>query len=288
MRPVFTIQSALQWAKTQLNGIDEIGIEDEILLAHLLNVSRAHLHAWPHRQLSANETEQFSKSVQRRAQGEPIAYITGRREFWSLELNVTKDTLIPRPETELLVEIILNIFQQDESPKLIADLGTGSGAIAIALASERSHWHIHATDNHLATLKVAKANAAQYEQTNITFHEGNWCQALPRQLFDAIISNPPYIAEDDPALCRLVRQNEPHRALISNENGYADISKIILESVSYIKPGGYLLLEHGLTQAEMVKSLMKQAGYKNIRTYQDLAGLDRATIGQYQIDKIAS
>ncbi|MDR3478916.1 MAG: peptide chain release factor N(5)-glutamine methyltransferase [Gammaproteobacteria bacterium] len=284
----FTISSALEWAIAHLMAVtDVVELEAEILLAHVLRASRTHLHAWPDRLLSESEQTHYSQFVKRRLEGEPIAYVTGKREFWSLELTVTPDTLIPRPETEILVELALSKLNDDEI-KTIADLGTGSGAIALALASERPGWVVHATDRVAATLQVAKANAVRLDLAHVKFHEGSWCEALPKLSFDAIISNPPYIAEGDPQLNQQVLLTEPRAALLSGEDGLLDIRRIIQEARSYLKSGGYLLLEHGARQAEAVKSLMQQAGYVQIESYQDLAGLDRATIGQFQSVTIAS
>ena len=276
---VLTFASALQWAHAQLVPVTDIPVlEAEVLLAHVLQVSRSHLHAWPQRELTLAEQQRFVDCVQRCVQGEPIAYITGRREFWSLELRVTPATLIPRPETETLVEMVLATFP-DSEPLLVADLGTGSGSIALAIATERPHWTVHATDVMPAALQVAAANAARLEVTNVVFHEGDWCAALPALRFDAIISNPPYIAENDEQIEPKVKATEPHSALFAGEDGLNAIRQIISEAKNYLKSGGYLFLEHGSLQAAAVRCLFEKAGYTKVDLHTDLAGLARVTLG---------
>lgn len=283
-----SIASALQWAVTTLSDVTDVPeLEAEILLTHALQTNRSHLRAWPEKSLTELEQKHFFQQVNRRIQGEPIAYITGKQEFWSLELTVTPDTLIPRPETELLVELALKYLPRDR-PVVIADLGTGSGAIALALAKERQDSIVYATDVMAAALAVAKTNANELNLKNIYFQQGDWCKALPGFLFDAIISNPPYIAENDPELCEKVRQSEPLSALIAPENGLQALSLIIQDAKKSLKSNGYILLEHGHRQAAAVKQLLQENGYTKIETYPDLAGLDRVTIGQFQRVKIAS
>jgi release factor glutamine methyltransferase len=193
-------------------------------------------------------------------------------------LIVTPDTLIPRPDTELLVECVLDMFA-DDGARVVADLGTGSGAIAMALAKEKSHWQMHATDNSDAALNVARQNATRLDLANVIFHQGNWCEALPLMLFDALISNPPYIAEGDAEIEPRVRFSEPHSALFSGEDGLEAISQIIFHAKSYLKPGGYLFLEHGNKQAASVRCLFEKAGYTKIDLKRDLAGMERVTFG---------
>jgi release factor glutamine methyltransferase len=278
-QPVFTFADALQWAGAQLVSVSDIPkLEAEVLLTHLLQVSRSHLHAWPERELTLSQQTQFIEAVQRSLQGEPIAYITGEREFWSLDLRVTRDTLIPRPETELLVEQVLATLN-DNAHCLIADLGTGCGAIALALATERPAWILHATDCMLATLDVARANAVRLRVPNIIFHQGDWCAALPLIKFDAIVSNPPYIAVDDDRINQQVKSNEPHSALFSGSDGLDAIRQIVVDAKNYLKSGGYLFLEHGSLQAAAVRYLFEKAGYTKVDLHRDLAGLERVTVG---------
>ena len=190
-------------------------LDREVLLSHVLNVPRSYLYAHPERTLTREEENFFLSLIKRAEQGEPIAYLTGHREFWALDLIVTPDTLIPRPETELLVELILK-NKRDEK-KIIADLGTGNGAIALAIASERPDWMIYATDINKKALQVAEQNAARLQIKNIQFCAGSWCAALPPIQFDAIVSNPPYIAEDDPNVDPAVLNYEPRQALIAGK-----------------------------------------------------------------------
>ncbi len=211
--------------------------------------------------------------------GEPVAYLIGYQEFWSLNFKVTPATLIPRPETEILVEQILKKFDTD-CPVTIADLGTGSGAIALAIAHERPKWTIYATDISLPALKIAEQNAKNLHIANVKFHHGDWFNALPRQVFDAMISNPPYIAEDDLELSKDVSNFEPRQALIAGDKGLQDIQHIIQEGKNFLKSGGYLLIEHGYQQARHVAKLLKIAGYSDIILYHDLSGLDRVTQGR--------
>ena len=274
---MYTIRAALQFAKLQLlNATDVPQLEAEILLMHVLQVTRSYLHTWPERVLDDAQEKIFSAFVARRVQGEPVAYLTGHREFWSLDLVVTPDVLIPRPETELLVELVLK--KVSGAKALIADLGTGSGAIALALAQEKPHWQIHAVDVSRAALAIARYNAARLHLERVVFHEGSWCSALPPIRFDAIVSNPPYIAEDDEHLHRGDLRFEPKSALVSGEQGLQDARQIIFDARQYLKPGGFLLLEHGLTQGDAVTTLFEKAGYTLITRHTDLSGLDRVTI----------
>jgi release factor glutamine methyltransferase len=250
----------------------------EVLLLHVLQVARSHFHAWPERTLTASEQQAYAVCIERFQRGEPVAYIIGHREFWSLDLTVTPATLIPRPETELLVETVLATLAKTAA-LTVADLGTGSGAIALALATERPHWEVHATDISTAALAVATTNAMRLALTNVTFHAGDWCAALPPVRFDAIISNPPYIALADSAIERRVKASEPHTALFAGADGLSAIRQIIAMAKDHLHPGGYLFLEHGSLQAEAVRCLLEKAGYTKIGLHTDLAGLARVTVG---------
>jgi len=254
-------------------------LDIEVLLAHVLKVSRAYLIAFSDRELTSDETSELEKILQRYEEGVPVAYLTGHREFWSLDFVVTPATLIPRPETELLVELALKEIHGKN--KLIADLGTGSGAIALAIAKERPTWKIHATDVSADALKVAELNAKRFNLKNVFFHDGKWCAALPAEKFDLIISNPPYIAKDDPHLQPNVLRFEPQSALIADENGLKDIREIIAEAKKYLAVGGYLMLEHGFQQGNAVRALFTAESYQSVMTFQDLAGLDRVTLAQF-------
>jgi release factor glutamine methyltransferase len=263
-----TIAALLQNCK-----VDQL--DAEILLAHVLNVSRSYLYAWPEKMLSAAQEKIFFELIDRRINGEPVAYLIGHQEFWSLDFLVTQDVLIPRPETELLVEMILEIPAEQLA---VADLGAGSGAIALSIAHERPNWEVHATDASHAALQIAKKNAERLKIKNITFHDGDWLQALPSLLFDVIVSNPPYIAANDAHLLQLTY--EPQSALISGPDGLEDIRKIIRDAGRYLKSDGYLMLEHGYDQADEIRKLFETAGYKNVFSIRDLSGNERVTYGK--------
>lgn len=273
-----TSVGCLQQAYQTLKSTENPRLDAELLLAHVLKIPRTHLLIWPERIVTTSENQQLQQLLQRRLSGESIAHIFGEKEFWSLTLQVTHDTLIPRPDTELLVELVLE--KLDKNPvQTVADLGTGSGAIALAIAKERPHWQIIATDNYPATLAVAKRNADRLALTNICFYEGDWCAALPPQLFSAIVSNPPYIAADDPHLMTPNLSFEPRHALVGGDDGLRDLYCIIDQAKTHLAPGGWLLLEHGFDQASFVYQQMQIAGYKDGSTHHDLAGHPRVTMG---------
>ncbi|CAN5413282.1 peptide chain release factor N(5)-glutamine methyltransferase [soil metagenome] len=273
---ISTISSLLQQASQQLPQSETAALDIELLLQHILAKSRSYLYTHPQQNLTEQQWNEFQSILLRRQQGEPIAYILGTQEFWSLELVVTSDTLIPRPETELLVELCLQKLVN--APLNIADLGTGSGTIALALAKERPQWQILATDKSSAALQVAAANAKRLELDNINFIVSDWCLSLPHnKKFAAIVSNPPYIASDDPHLKDLYY--EPQEALVSGKDGMVALNSIVQQAVNYLLPGGLLLLEHGYNQATAVQKQMQNTGYKHIESLADLAGNMRVTIG---------
>lgn len=252
-------------------------LEAEILLCHVLRVNRAWLYANGERAAPAEAVARYRRLIDRRGAGEPIAYLVGTREFWSLDLNVTPDVLIPRPETELLVEIAL-AFIPVEARWRIADIGTGSGAVALAIAAERRQCEIHATDSSKAALALAIENGERLLPGRVTFHAGSWLQPLKGR-FRVIVSNPPYIAEGDRHLdsgdCRF----EPRQALTPGADGLAAIRAITSQAPAYLEAGGMLALEHGFDQAHKVRGLLKTAGFVDRVTHQDLQGLDRVTSG---------
>jgi len=253
-------------------------LDAQLLLARATGLSRALLLAHGERGVAAAEAGQFRAECARRASGEPLAYIEGHKEFWSLDLVVTPDVLVPRPETELLVERCLALLPADS--RRVADLGTGSGAIAIALAQERPRWEITAVDASSAALDVARGNAARLGITNIRFLQGNWCDALEADFeadnpFDAIVGNPPYIAEQDPALDLL--RHEPLSALASGPQGLDDLRRIISDAPRHLKGDGWLLLEHGASQAEEVRHLLRPDDWQDVACLKDLAGNDRVS-----------
>lgn len=247
----------------------------ELLLAAVLHKPRNFLYTYPEHELAPKQVQTFLQLYNRRRTGEPIAYILGKKEFWSLELLINNKVLIPRPDTELLVTTALNQLTNKEAT--IVELGTGSGAIALALAWERPNWHILATDLSIDALQLAQHNARRFQLTNIEFHYGDWCNALPRKKFDLIISNPPYIAPDDPHLQEMLKF-EPRLALVAHQ-GLAAIQKIISQASQYLQTGGSLILEHGYQQQNQVHALLQNNHYCQITSYQDLAGLDRVITG---------
>ena len=255
--------------------------EAELLLAHILQQPRSYLRAHSEQEVTPAHAQQFAELIKRRSRGEPIAYILGKQEFWSLEFTVTRDTLIPRPDTELLVETTLELLPKEEKIT-IADLGTGSGAIAIALAHERPQWQFYAIDESEEALQIAQMNAEKHKATNITFAHGHWCAALPKDLlFDVIVSNPPYIAEDEWSQYVAGLQYEPKSALTSGQDGLNAIREIIREAKAHLKSGGYLILEHGYNQGPGVCQLLKSAKYAKIYTIPDLSSKERITLGRY-------
>lgn len=253
--------------------------EAQLLLSHLFNKERSWLFAWSDKELSEDEINRYQALIDRRARGEPIAHITGQKEFWSLPIKVSSATLIPRPETELLVELTLAITAGGQ--RQILDLGTGTGAIALALASERPGWQITATDRSEQALAIARSNRDRLGLGNIRFQTSHWFNELAdHQGFDVILSNPPYIPENDAHLSEGDLPFEPQDALVSGGDGLNDCREIIRKSVQFLKAGGLLLLEHGFDQAHAIQGLFQQAGFSGIQTHQDLAHLDRVTHGR--------
>ena len=269
------VRQALQAAVPRL-GAEAGRLEAEVLLRKLLGVSRAWLFANPEAPLTDEQQRQFDALVGRRQRGEPIAYIVGTREFWSLELEVTPDVLIPRPETELLVEQVVSRIPPDAAWRIV-DMGTGSGAIAIALARERPRCKVHATDCSPAALEVARRNARRHTAGRIHLHEGSWLDPL-EGLFDVIVGNPPYVAESDPHVSRGDCRFEPRTALTSGPDGLDAIRHIARSALLRLSARGLLALEHGCDQGQATRALLEEAGFLKIETVKDLAGLDRVTL----------
>ena len=276
-----TIKQTLALAG-KLEGLsDTARLDVAVLLAHALERDKTYLYTWPDRELTAAQQQVFESLLVQRQKGVPIAYLVGEKEFWSLPIKVSSDTLIPRPDTELLVQLGLELFDSD-SPRTIADLGTGTGAIALALAHERSRWQVLGADISPQIVALAEQNRVAFQLMNLRFVVSDWCSALPKQAFDLILGNPPYIAADDPhLLCGDVRF-EPKTALVSEEDGLHDIKCIATQAKDHLKLQGFLLLEHGCQQAQAVREILSAAGYSNMKTFQDLAGLDRATQCQWR------
>ncbi|HAT8179993.1 TPA: peptide chain release factor N(5)-glutamine methyltransferase [Legionella pneumophila] len=274
------IRSLLEQALQQLKVKNqETKLEAELLLCHVLNKNRAYLFAHPDALVSRVQMKTYLQMIKRRAEGLPIAYITEQREFWSLSLKVTPNVLIPRHETERLVELALELIPDKENISVL-DLGTGSGAIALALAKERPQWRIDACDFSKEALELANYNAKMLGLNNINFYHSNWFNNLPQKQYHAIVSNPPYIAENDPHLKQGDVRFEPASALVSSQDGLADLQYIIKHSYEYLLPDGLLLVEHGFEQKNKISTILKQLGYKNIHCWQDLQGHDRVSRGQ--------
>lgn len=270
---------ALLAQAVQVLATDNARLDAEVLLAACLGKPRSHLHAWPEHNVSAEQQANFSAWLEHRARGVPVAHLTGRREFWSLELTVSADTLIPRPETETLVALALERIPGDQSVH-IADLGTGCGAIALAIASERPRAEILATDISAAALEVATRNAQDLGIGNVQFAEGSWCSPLPARSFDLILSNPPYIAAADPHLETGDVRHEPRSALAAGPQGLDDLRRIAGCARQHLSGSGWLLVEHGHDQGDAVVRLFGDAGYRDISDHTDDAGISRVTIGR--------
>lgn len=251
-------------------------LDAQLLLASVLSVARARLRSHPESEVSAQQASRYRELLERRITGEPVAYLTGEKEFWSLRLAVNAAVLVPRPETELLVERALALGPS--GPARAADLGTGSGAIALALSYERPAWRVLATDVSTAALEVARANAAALGLARVEFRHGSWFAPLAAERYDLIVSNPPYVAADDPALALL--RHEPSGALTPGTDALACLRQIVRGAPAHLAPGGWLLLEHGATQGEAVRRELVEAGMRYVRSHTDLAGLERVTEGQ--------
>ena len=272
-------QALLADAVQQLQTASESARADaEILLAHCLQKSRTYLFAYPETAVDSLTEASFRELLAERLRGVPIAHITGQREFWTLNLKVTPDTLIPRPETELLVETALKL---GSSSSHILDLGTGTGAIAIAIASERPDVQVTACDFSAAALAVAQENAQVNSIHNVHFIQSDWFSALPAQRFDMIVSNPPYIEADDPHLAQGDVRFEPLTALASGQDGLNDIRHLIQTAPQWLVNGGWLLLEHGYNQGKAVTALLQTTGFQQVHCLPDLAGNDRVSLGQW-------
>ena len=276
-----SIKSVLAEAADTLAAVSDSALLDaEVLLCLALNKQRSYLRAWPDQQLQPEHLTAFKALLEQRQKGMPVAYITGNREFWSRDFQVTPDVLIPRPDTELLIELSLNLIPANEPAKII-DLGTGSGIIAITLAAERPHAQISATDFSLAALRIAQLNADKHHINNIQFYQSDWFADIPDTKFNLIISNPPYIAEDDSHLQQGDVRFEPQTALCAAEQGLRDIKIIADAARNYLEPCGHLLIEHGYDQQQQVQALFKDLHYDKVQTYTDLSGQPRVTYGQW-------
>lgn len=273
------VAELLREAAARLPG-EDARHEAEQLLIHVLGVERAWLFSHATDEVDAEAVERFEVLLARRAEGHPLAYLTGRRGFWTLDLQVNTATLIPRPETELLVEQALARLPADDMVR-VADMGTGSGAVALSIASERPLATVMATDVLGPTLAMAVKNAQAHGLENVWFRRGYWYTALGADRFDMIVSNPPYIAAGDPHLVQGDLRFEPPPALASGPDGLDAIREIIAGAHEHLVPGGWLLLEHGWDQGEAIRALLEQAGFAEAQTVQDLEQRDRVTLGRW-------
>lgn len=274
-----TIQSLLN--SVELPDSPTPRLDAELLLAQALGKSRGYLHTWPERELEASQHERYQAALARRRTGEPVAYILGRQGFWSLDLDVASHTLIPRPDTELLVETALALLPA--TPLHVLDLGTGTGAIALALACERPAWQVIGVDRVAEAVALAQGNGIRLQMANARFAESCWFSALAGQRFQLIVSNPPYIAAADPHLSQGDVRFEPSSALVAGIDGLDDIRLIIEQAPEHLLAGGWLLLEHGFDQAEAVRELLVQRGFATVESRRDLGGHQRISLGQWSL-----
>lgn len=287
---LLTIAAALARAPLLSSISDTPRLDIELLLTHILDKPRTYLFTWPERELSVEQTAHFNALFQRREQGEPIAHIIGVREFWSLPLRVNSSTLIPRPDTETLVEAALDCARQwsdSAEPMTGLDLGTGTGAIALALASELPSWQWIGVDQSNEAVALAQQNQQDLGFTNVQFLQSDWYAAVAGKQFTLIVSNPPYIDPADPHLTQGDVRFEPLRALIAENHGLADLQHIIEHAPTHLVRGGWLLLEHGYDQALAVRTLLTARGFDEISSKRDFGGNDRVTQGRWMSEEIS-
>lgn len=253
-------------------------LDAELLLAHVLDKPRSYLFTWPEKTLSEAQAKAFMALLERRQRGEPVAYLLGQQGFWTLDLQVAEHTLIPRADTELLVEAALQLADAS-SPLRVLDLGTGTGAIALALASERPQWAVTGVDRIESAVALAQSNQQQLQLSNVQFLSSHWFSALIGQRYDLILSNPPYIADTDPHLQQGDLRFEPLSALVSGADGLDDLRLIIAQAPAYLSAKGWLMLEHGFDQASAVRALLQQAGFIEVNSQRDLGGHERISFG---------
>lgn len=272
-----------QWLKQaieRLTASESPRRDAEILLAFVTGRTRTFILAFGETALTDDEHARLDALLARRAAGEPVAYLIGQREFWSLPLEVSSATLIPRPDTECLVEQAL--ARLPATPCRILDLGTGTGAIALALASERPDCHVTALDVIPEAVALAKRNAQRLGIDNVTILQSHWFSALTDARFSLIVSNPPYIDGDDPHLSQGDVRFEPKSALVADNAGLADLETLVTEARRFLEDNGWLMLEHGWQQGEAVRELFTRAGYQAVETCRDYGGNERLTLGHYR------
>ena len=279
-----TLSQTLRAAAARLTDSDSPQLDAELLLGHVLGRDRSYLRAHPEAALDAVQARRYAELVEDRCRGKPIAYLTSEREFWSLLLKVTPATLIPRPETELLVEQALALTPADADWHIL-DLGTGSGAIALAIAHERPRSRVTAVDISADALAVAQDNARHLQLTNVEFLQGDWFGPVADRCFQMVVSNPPYVGSGDPHLAEGDLRFEPRQALVSGDDGMQDIQRIVSDSAVHLHPGGHLLLEHGHGQGTMVRAALQSAGFARARSMHDLAGHERISLAQHGVTR---
>ena len=271
------VGQALNWASLELAQL-EGKADASALLLHVLKKPRSYLFSWPEAELNQAQQSEFIDLVSKRKLGMPVAHLTGTREFWSLPLQVNNSTLIPRPDTETLIEWALELLPNQQAR--VVDLGTGTGAIALALASERPRWQLWALDYSAEAVQLARANAERLSlAAQITVLQSDWYAGLPKEQYDLIVSNPPYIAEQDPHLLQGDVRFEPRSALTSGVDGLTDLRHLIAQAPLYLKAGAWLLLEHGYDQSQAVQHLLIERGFQGVTSLHDLAGQPRVSGG---------
>lgn len=274
-----TIQACLQRA-SELNELsDSARFDVELLLCHVLKCDRSYLFTWPEKSLSDDQLQQFNDLMAERLKGRPVAHLLGEREFWSLPLQVDDSTLIPRPDTEVLVEKVLQLPLPDTCRAL--DLGTGTGAIALALASEYPAWHITAVDFSEQAVALVQKNVAALNLNNVRVLQSDWFSAVAGERFDVVVSNPPYIESNDPHLQQGDVRFEPLSALVADDNGFADLFVIAEQACNFLNSQGWLLLEHGFEQGARVREKLQQLGYDCVETLRDYGNNERVTLGRW-------
>lgn len=268
------IDDALTWAKFLLANSDSALLDAQVLLAYVLGKETIYLLTWPERDISAEQKSKFEELINKRINGVPVAHLTGTREFWSLPLKVNNSTLIPRPDTEILVEAALEFCPADAD---ILDLGTGTGAIILALASELPKANCLGIDFSEAAVQLATENAQQLKINNVLFKQSNWFENVAGE-YDLIVSNPPYIDKNDHHLQQGDVRFEPLSALVAADKGLADIQLIAKQATDYLKEGGALLIEHGFEQGALVRDILQNLSYSQVKTIKDYGGNERVTM----------
>jgi release factor glutamine methyltransferase len=284
MNPL-SIAQCLRLAHELESVSDSARLDIELLLCHVLQKNRTYLFTWPDKTLTAEQEKVFNDFFARRKSGEPIAHILGQREFWSLSLAVNNSTLIPRPDTEPLVELVLELFGDDaaQQQRNCLDLGTGTGAIILAIASEKPHWQLVGVDKSVDAVALAEKNRSHLQFAHVKIQQSDWYAAIPTQQFDVIVSNPPYIDPQDPHLEQGDVRFEPRSALIADNQGLADLELIIQQSWNYLREQGWLLLEHGYDQGQTVRDFLTARGFTQVETRNDLGGNERVTLGRKEV-----